>query len=104
MNPYQNMFDAQKAYFATGLTRSYEWRVGQLDRMGRMIKENEAALQEAIARDFKTASQEYVFETLACFLKTEFQKSQRKDWIVRVEVPVPPALHGTGHSGFVYRE
>jgi len=31
--------------------------------MGRMIKENEAALQNAIARDLKTASQEYIFET-----------------------------------------
>jgi hypothetical protein len=27
-----------------------------------MIKENEAALQDAVARDFKTASQEYIFE------------------------------------------
>jgi hypothetical protein len=29
--------------------------VEQFDRMGRMIKENEAALQGAIAHDFKTA-------------------------------------------------
>jgi len=104
MNQFQTIFDAQKAYFATGVTRSYEWRVGQLDRMGRMIKENEAALQEAIARDFKTASQEYVFETLACFLETEFQKSQLKDWMAPVEAPVPRALAATGHRGFVYRE
>src|SRR6266404_2658407 len=104
MNQFQKMFDAQKTYFATGVTRSYEWRVGQLDRMGRMIKDNEAALQEAIARDFKTASQEYVFETLACFLETEFQKSQLKDWMAPVEAPVPRALAATGHRGFVYRE
>ena len=104
MNQFQQMFDAQKAHFATGVTRSYEWRVGQLDRMGRMIKENEAALQKAIARDFKTASQEYVFETLACFLETEFQKSQLKDWMAPVEAPVPRALAATGHRGVVYRE
>jgi hypothetical protein len=53
MNQFQNLFDAQKAYFASNITRSYAWRVEQLDRMGRMIKENETALQEAIARDFK---------------------------------------------------
>jgi aldehyde dehydrogenase (NAD+) len=104
MNLFQKMFDAQKAYFATGVTRSYEWWVEQLDRMGRMIKENEAAFQDAIARDFKTASQEYVFETLACFLETGFQKSQLKDWMAPVEAPVPRALAATGHRGIVYRE
>ena len=104
MNQFQNLFDTQKTYFATGATRSYEWRVEQLTRMGRMIKENEAALQAAVARDFKTATQEYVFETLACFLETEFQKSQLKDWMAPVEAPVPRALAATGHKGFVYRE
>jgi hypothetical protein len=29
--------------------------------MAKMVKENEAALQKAIARDFKTASQEHIF-------------------------------------------
>jgi len=36
MNRFQKIFDAQKAVFATGVTRSYEWRVEQLDRMARM--------------------------------------------------------------------
>ncbi|MDB5824031.1 MAG: aldehyde dehydrogenase [Herminiimonas sp.] len=104
MNQFQNLFDTQTTYFATGVTRSYEWRVEQLNRMGRMIMENEAALQAAVARDFKTATQEYIFETLACFLETEFQKSQLKDWMAPVEAPVPRALAATGHKGFVYRE
>jgi aldehyde dehydrogenase (NAD+) len=104
MNQFQNTLDAQRTLFATGVTRSYEWRAEQLDRMARMIKENEGALQKAIASDFKTASQEYVFETLACFLETDFQKSQLKDWMAPVEAPVPRALAATGHRGFVYRE
>ena len=56
MNPFQNIYDAQKAYFKTGVTRSYDWRVEQLDRMARLLSENEAALQKAVAADFKTAS------------------------------------------------
>ena len=44
MNPFQDIFDAQKAFFATGVTRSYEWRVEQLDRMAGLLAENEAAL------------------------------------------------------------
>jgi hypothetical protein len=59
------IFDAQKALFASGVTRTYEWRVKQLDCMARMIRENEARFQEAMAKEFKTASQEYIFETQA---------------------------------------
>jgi aldehyde dehydrogenase (NAD+) len=65
MNKFQDIFDAQKALFATGITRTYEWRVDQLDRMARMIRENEERFQKAMAKDFKTASQEYIFETAA---------------------------------------
>jgi aldehyde dehydrogenase (NAD+) len=56
MNTFQDIFDAQKALFATGVTRTFEWRVEQLDRMARMIKENEGRFQKAMAKDFKTAS------------------------------------------------
>jgi aldehyde dehydrogenase (NAD+) len=48
MNKFQEIFDAQKSLFTTGVTRTYEWRVDQLDRMARMIRENEARFQEAI--------------------------------------------------------
>jgi len=101
MNQFQNLFDAQKAHFASNVTRSHAWRVEQLERMGSMIKENEAALQRAIARDFKTASQEYIFETQATYLETEYQKSQLKTWMAPVEAPVPAALAKTGHKGMV---
>ena len=66
MNTFQTVFEQQKRHFASGVARSYEWRVEQLDRMARLVSENEPALQRAIAQDFKTASQEQVFETRAC--------------------------------------
>ena len=104
MNQFQDLFDRQKRHFATGVTRSYAWRIEQLDRMARLVGENEAALQRAIGRDFKTASQEQVLETLACLGEVEFQKSQLKDWMAPIEAPVPRALAGTGHRGVVYRD
>src|SRR5271168_2788834 len=104
MNRFQHLFDGQKALFASNATRSHAWRVDQLDRMGRMIKENEAALQQAIAKDFKTASQEQIFETLACIGEVAFQKSQLDEWMKPIEAPVPRALAATGHSGVVYRD
>src|SRR5580693_7706934 len=104
VNPFQDLFDRQKRHFATGATRRRGWRIEQLDRMRRLLAENEAALQQAIGRDFKTASQEQIFETLACFGEVEFQKSQLEEWMKPVEAPVPRALAATGHRGVVYRD
>ena len=104
MNLFQELFDRQKRHFATGVTRSYTWRTEQLDRMARLVGENEAALQRAVGQDFKTASQEQVFETLACTGEVAFQKSQLKDWMAPTEAPVPRALAATGHRGVVYRD
>src|SRR5215469_4541759 len=104
MNQFQDLFDRQKRHFATGVTRSYAWRIEQLDRMGRLVAENEAALQRAIGRDFKTASQEQIFETMACLGEVAFQKSQLDEWMKPVESPVPRALAATGHHGVVYRD
>src|SRR5262245_9180438 len=104
MNTFQDLFDRQKRHFATGATRSYAWRIEQLDRMARLVGENEAALQRAVEQDFKTASQEQIFETLACFGEVAFQKSQLKDWMTPTEAPVPRALAATGHRGVVYRD
>jgi len=104
MNPFQGPFDEQKRHFASGITRGYDWRIEQLDRMGQLLTENEAALQRTIAEDFKTASQEQIFETLACIGEVAFQKSQLKDWMKPVEAPVPRALAATGHRGVIYRD
>lgn len=104
MNHFQNLFDRQKRHFATGVTRTFAWRIEQLDRMARLVSENEVALQQAIAQDFKTASQEYVFETQACLGEVMFQKSMLKDWMAPIDAPVPRALAATGHRGVVYRD
>src|SRR6202142_1351975 len=104
MNTFQDTFDAQKSLFATGVTRTYEWRVDQLDRMACMIKENEERFQKAMAKEFKTASQEYIFETAASAGESEVQKSQLKEWMKPVEAPVPQFLAKTGHKGMIYRE
>src|ERR1700692_2332444 len=104
MNRFQKIFDAQKALFATGVTRTYEWRVDQLDPMARSIRGNEGRFQKAMAKDFKTASQEYIFETAASAGESEVQKSQLKEWMKPTEAPVPQLLAKTGHQGMIYRE
>lgn len=100
----QDLFDKQKAYFATDITKTYEWRIDQLDRLSRMLKENDERFSEAARRDFKTALRENLFEVAATIASIEFAKSQLKEWMKPVEAPIPKFLAQSGHKGIVYRE
>ncbi len=100
----EDLFRKQKAYFDTDATKTYEWRVGQLDRLVRMLKENYESFADASRRDFKTAAQENVFEVSASIATAEFTKSQLKEWMKPVEAPLPKFLRKSGHKGVVYRE
>src|SRR6516162_5149694 len=99
-NPYEPIFTAQKALFRTGATRAREW-LDQLARMERMVSENEAELQDAVKSDFKTASEEYVFETQTAIGEVAFQRSRLDDWMKPVEAPVPKPLAATGHRAVI---
>src|SRR5260370_23486695 len=72
--------------------------------MARMIRDDEERFQKAMAKDFKTASQEYIFETGPSAGESEVQKSQLKEWMKPVEAPIPTFLAKTGHKGMIYRE
>ena len=88
MNKYQPIFDKQKDYFNTDATKSYEWRIEQLDRMAKMLNENNEAFQEAVSKDFKTALEEKVFEVAAPLATIEITKVQLKEWMKIQSIPV----------------
>ena len=100
----QDLFDKQKAYFATDVTKTYDWRIDQLDRLTRMLKENKERFSEASRKDFKTALPENIFEVSASIASIEFKKSQVAEWMKPVEAPIPKFLAESGHKGIVYRE
>ena len=100
----EELFGRQKAYFATDVTKTYDCRVDQLDRLVRMLKENFKRFADASCKDFKTAVQENVFEVSASIATSEFAKSQVKEWMKPVEAPLPKFLAASGHKGMVYRE
>src|SRR5271163_1061280 len=104
MNPFQEVYDKQKAYFDSDATKTYEWRIDQLTRLENMLKENSRALEDAISSDFKTAIQEKVFEVQAPLGTAIFAKAELKEWMKPVDVVVPKALAARGHTGKVYRE
>src|ERR1700758_4288087 len=100
----QDLFNKQKAYFGSDATKTYEWRIDQLDRLIRMLKDNYKRFSDASCNDFKTAVQENVFEVSASIATSEFAKSQLKEWMRPVEAPLPKFLAASGHKGVVYRE
>src|ERR1700732_3172536 len=100
----QDLFNKQKAYFASDATKTYEWRIDQLNRLIRMLKDNYKRFSDASCNDFKTAVPESAFEVSASIASAEFTKSQLKEWMRPVEAPVPKFLAASGHKGLVYRE
>ena len=104
MNSFQEIFNKQKAYFDSDATKSYEWRIDQLTRLENLCNENSEALEAAMSSDFKTASQEKVFEIMAPVGTAAFAKAELKEWMKPVDVVVPKALRESGHTAKVYRE
>src|ERR1700724_579711 len=104
MNQFQKIFNKQKANFDSDAIKSYEWRIDQLTRLENFCNENAEALEAAMSSDFKTASQEKVFEILAPVGTAAFAKQELKEWMKPVDVVVPKALRESGHTAKVYRE
>jgi aldehyde dehydrogenase (NAD+) len=104
MNQFQEIFDKQLANFNTDVTKTYEWRIDQLDRMEKMILENTDAFNEAIGKDFKSSYAEQYFETGAPLGTIAGTKANLKEWMKPKEEPIPQFLRETGHKGLVYRE
>ena len=101
---FLDLFHGQKSYFHSDVTKSYEWRIDQLDRMIRMLTENRARFAEAARSDFKTAVQEHVFEVEATLATLEATKAQLAEWMTPVEAPIPRFLAEGGYKGVVHRE
>ena len=80
------------------VTKTYEWRIDQLDRLTRMLKDNYERFVDASRKDFKTAAQENVFEVSASIATSEFAKSQLEEWMRPVEAPLLKFLAASGGS------
>jgi aldehyde dehydrogenase (NAD+) len=103
-NIYKDIFNRQKAYFASNITKSFDWRMDQLDRLARMLSEHTNEFYDMLSRDFKTALSEKVFEVNATLGTIEVTKSFLKSWMQPIEAPVPKFLAESGHKAVVYRE
>src|SRR5262244_1302183 len=100
-NIHENIFNRQKAYFASNITKSLEWRLDQLDRLAQMLSEHTNEFYDALSRDFKTALSEKVFEVAATLGTIEVTKSLLKSWMQPTEAPVPKFLAASGPVAYL---
>src|ERR1700727_597861 len=103
-NIHKDILNRQKAYFASNITKSLEWRLDQLDRLAQMLSEHTNEFYDALSQDFKTALSEKGFVVAATLGTIEVTKSLLKSWMQPIEAPVPKFLAESGHKAIVYRE
>jgi len=104
MSNFQAVFDKQKAYFNSDISKSYEWRIDQLNRMEAMLKENFDAWCQALGEDFKTGSAEQVSELNGSISAIGYIRSHLQEWMKPVEVSIPRFLSEEGGKGTIYRD
>jgi aldehyde dehydrogenase (NAD+) len=103
-NQFQSIFDVQKEHFRTDVTKSYEWRVDQLDRMERMLIDNKQAFCEALYNDFGKPPFEQLFEiTVPCGVISYYRKNL-KELMTPQPIAIPSGLEQAGNSGVIYKE
>lgn len=101
---HEDIFNRQKAYFDTNITKSFEWRIDQLNRLAQLLSEHAHEFYDALSKDFKTAFSEKVFEVAATLGTIEVTKNLLSSWMQPTEAPVPKFLAESGHKVIVYRE
>lgn len=91
-NRFQSLFDAQREHFLTDATKSYEWRVDQLDRMQRMLVDNKEAFCAALHQDFGKPPFEQLFEITVPSGVIQYYRENLRQLMVPQDVRVPQGL------------
>lgn len=89
-NPYQPIYDTQKAFFKSGTTYPYAFRREQLLKLKRVLKENESAIAEALYKDLRKHPQEvYMTEIGAVYEEIQIQLKHMHSWMAPKHVGSP---------------
>lgn len=103
-NRFQPILDAQKARFLTDATKSYEWRIDQLDRLERMLRERQEEFCAALYQDFGKPSFEQLFEITVPLGNIQYYRENLKELMAPQRVAIPKGLEATGNSGLILKE
>lgn len=103
-NRYQPILDAQKANFDSDVTKSYAWRIDQLDRMERMLLEHQQEFCAALHQDFGKPPFEQLFEITVPAGVIRYYREHLQELMAPQLVPIPAGLEATGHRGLILKE
>ncbi len=88
----QELVRAQRAYFLSGATRPYAFRMKRLKKLQRALQTNEKLLEQAMYRDFRKAPMEvYMCETGMVLEEVRFHLKHLKGWMRERAVLTPLA-------------
>lgn len=104
MNKFQNILDVQKEFFYTDATKTYEWRMDQLNRMEKFLRDNQEAFCKALYQDFHKPSFEQLFEITVPLGVIKYYKDNLKQLMTPEQVEIPKGLEATGNRGIIYKE
>lgn len=89
----REIFELQKKYFHSGITRTVQFRVGKLKELKQVVKEHEAEILEAIYKDFgKPEFEQYMTEVGLFYDEINLFIRKLKRWM-RPERHTLPILH-----------
>lgn len=87
------VLEAQRRYFRSGATLSFDFRRAQLEKLGRLLRENESRINEALAADLgKPAFESYASEIGFLRSETGFALKHLASWMRPERVPSPITL------------
>jgi aldehyde dehydrogenase (NAD+) len=104
MNSFQQIFDQQREYFLTDKTKTFEWRIDQLNRAEKMLVENKDAFCAALHTDFGKPPFEQLFEITVPLGVIKYYRENLNDLMKPQAVEIPKGLEATGNSGIIYKE
>lgn len=104
MNTFQSIFNAQKENYFSENTKSYQWRINQLEKIEKMLLENKEDWCKALYDDFGKPSFEQEFEITVPLGNVAYYKKNLKELMEPEEVEIPEGLQKTGNKGVIYKE
>ncbi|MBN8885564.1 MAG: aldehyde dehydrogenase family protein [Rudaea sp.] len=103
-NRFQALLDAQREHFLSDATKPYAWRIDQLERMERMLREHQDEFCAALYQDFGKPPFEQLFEITVPTGVIRYYREHLKELMTPQPVPIPAGLEATGNRGVIYKE
>ncbi|MDQ0417749.1 aldehyde dehydrogenase (NAD+) [Croceifilum oryzae] len=92
---YQELLEAQRKYYHSGITRTLSFRLEMLERLRVAVKQSESQLFTALQQDLgKNEYEAYLMEIGMVYKEISFAKKHLKSWMKPVRVANPISLFG----------